>query len=336
MGERPLTVGFLLRPGFTLVAFSALLDVLRLAADEGDGSRPVRCRWTVLGRTLDPIQASCGVRVLPEEHYGDPRRFDVLVVVGGVLRLDPALDAATRAFLRAADKSGRILVGLCTGSISLLRAGLLEGRKCCLHHFHLRDVEGRYPRTEIVADQLFVVDGRYVTCAGGAAVADVGAWLIEREFGRSAARKCMDHLLLDCARGLGAAQPQPPAPRLAVDNRVRRAMLLIEQSISEPMATEELAQRVAVSGRQLERLFQRQVGMTIQHYARQLRLCNALWMLVNTGKTVTSVANACGFVDSSHFTRSCQKAFGQRPSAMTRTRVYQILEKHGRTFRVAA
>ncbi|MDP3138538.1 MAG: AraC family transcriptional regulator, partial [Burkholderiaceae bacterium] len=189
-----------MRPGFTLVAFSALLDVLRLAADEGDGSRPVRCRWSVLGSTQDPIPASCGVRVLPDEHYGDPSRFDVIVVVGGVLRLDPSLDAQTRAFLHAADQSGRVLVGLCTGSITLLRAGLLDGRKCCLHHYHLRDVEGRFPLTEIVADQLFVVDGRYVTCAGGSAVADVGAWLIERQFGRGAARKCMDMLLLDGAR----------------------------------------------------------------------------------------------------------------------------------------
>ncbi len=303
------------------------MDVLRLAADEGDGSRPVRCRWTVLGSTQDPIQASCGLRVLPDEHYGDPRRFDVVVVVGGLLRLDLALDPATHAFLHAADKSGLILVGLCTGSISLLRAGLLDGRKCCLHNYHLRDVDGRFPRSEIVADQLFVVDGRYVTCAGGAAVADVGAWLIERQFGRSAAQKCMDLLLLDGARAAGAAQPQPPAPRLAVDNRVRRAMLLIEQSISEPMATGELAQKVAVSSRQLERLFQHQIGMTIQHYGRHLRLCNALWMLTNTDQTLTCVADACGFVDSSHFNRSCQKAFGQRPSAFTRTQVQAILEK---------
>lgn len=327
MQERPLSVGFLLRPGFTLVAFSGLLDVLRLAADEGDGSRPLRCRWTVLGSTQDPIQASCGVRVLPDEPYGDPRRFDVLVVVGGLLRSDPVLDAQTRAFVRAADKAGRILVGLCTGSITLLRAGLLDDRKCCLHNYHLRDVEGRFPRTEIVADQLFVVDGRYVTCAGGAAVADVGAWLVERQFGRSAAQKCMDLLLLDGARAPGAAQPQPPAPRLAVDNRVRRAMLLIEQSISEPMATAELARKVALSSRQLERLFQGQIGMPIQHYARHLRLCSALWMLVNTGQTLTAVANACGFVDASHFTRACRTEFGQRPSAITRPQVQGILER---------
>lgn len=42
-----LAVGFVLMPSFTLLPFSAFIDALRLAADEGDKSRQVNCQWTI-------------------------------------------------------------------------------------------------------------------------------------------------------------------------------------------------------------------------------------------------------------------------------------------------
>src|SRR5438445_10514660 len=83
--RRQLSVGFVLIPNFTLVAFSAIVDLLRLAADEGDRSRPERCSWTILAPDLTPITASCGLQVLPWEVFGRPERFDYVVVVGGLL-----------------------------------------------------------------------------------------------------------------------------------------------------------------------------------------------------------------------------------------------------------
>ena len=47
-----LRVGFVLARRFTLSAFANFVDVLRLAADEGDRSRPIRCSWRVLGLSL--------------------------------------------------------------------------------------------------------------------------------------------------------------------------------------------------------------------------------------------------------------------------------------------
>ncbi len=58
---KTLSVGFVLLPSFTLAAFSSIIDLLRLSADEGDRSRPKRCSWTVLGSDMNPISASCGL-----------------------------------------------------------------------------------------------------------------------------------------------------------------------------------------------------------------------------------------------------------------------------------
>ena len=64
--RKRLSVAFLLAENFTLSAFANFVDVLRLAADEADKSRPILCDWSVLSDTLAPIRSSCGVKVTPD------------------------------------------------------------------------------------------------------------------------------------------------------------------------------------------------------------------------------------------------------------------------------
>ena len=80
-----LSIGFILAHRFTLCAFGNFVDVLRLAADEGDRSRPILCDWTVLSDTMNPVVSSCGVPVQPTERLGDPTKFNYIVVVGGLI-----------------------------------------------------------------------------------------------------------------------------------------------------------------------------------------------------------------------------------------------------------
>ena len=90
-----LSVGFILAKRFTLCAFANFVDVLRLAADEGDRSRPILCTWTVLSDTMDAVPSSSGITVQPKERLGDPSRFDYIVVVGGHVCLCCAIDTIT-------------------------------------------------------------------------------------------------------------------------------------------------------------------------------------------------------------------------------------------------
>src|ERR1700741_465117 len=80
-----LRVGFLLAPRFTLTAFAGFVDALRLAADEGDRSRRIRCDWDILGRPDEAIVSSCGAAVQPWAEMNEPSRYDYIVVVGGLL-----------------------------------------------------------------------------------------------------------------------------------------------------------------------------------------------------------------------------------------------------------
>jgi len=304
---------------FTLMAFSSFVEVLRLAADEGDRSRPIGCTWQVMTPGRRPARSSCGVEVHPTADLTDPSCFDYVVVVGGLLHGMPPMPAAIERYLRCAAELGIPLVGVCTGSFVLCRLGLMNGRKCCVSWYHYRDFLDEFPSLVPVADQLFMIDRDRITCSGGAGVADLAARLVADHLGDAVARKALNILLIDRPRVAESAQP---APRLAEDvsdnARVSRGLLLMEQNLAEPLAIAALAGALNVSVRQLERLFVNNLGATPQESYLTLRLRHGRWMLANTTLSAGRIAVDVGFADGSHFGRAFRARFGETPAAFRR------------------
>ncbi len=316
-----LAVGIIPLQNFTLSTFSGFIDMLRLAADEGDRSRPNACAWTVLGMDRNPVRSSCGVSVQPQEPFGLPARFDFIVVAGGLLPPsgDRMLTDGARAFLRAAHRAGVGLIGICTGSLALAEAGLLEpGARCCVSWYHYPDLLERFPDVTPVADRLWVRDGPIITCAGGLATVDLAATLIQERLGSAVAQKSLHILLAEGPRTGAATQPQPPNMLPVRDQRVRRAMLLMEQNLASPLRAEQLAADVAVSKRQLERLFRRDLGVGMQQFGRDLRLSYAVWLMTHARSRISDIAAQCGFADAAHFSRTFRTAFADTPVAAHR------------------
>lgn len=317
-GARPLHVAFLLQPAFTLVAFSSFVDALRLAADEGDRSRPLRCKWTVLSPDGRPVAASCGVELVPTGELEHPERFDYVVVVGGLLPGGRRLGARAIAFLRDAAKAHVTLVGVCTGSFILARAGLLEGHRACVSWFHYREFAGEFPGHAVTSNQLFVVDRKRITCAGGTSVVHLAAHLIARHVDRAEAQKALRIMIEKSALPSGTPQPQPADSESTDNVRVRRAMLIMERGVGSRFAVRDLAAELHVSVRQLERLFQAEIGLSPAAYARRLRLRHAHQLLVETSRPISEIALEAGFADGSHFSRRFRDAYRKTPTQVRR------------------
>jgi transcriptional regulator GlxA family with amidase domain len=310
----PLSVGFILADDFTLSAFSLFVDYLRLAADEGDRSRQILCRWEVMASRPEPVRASCGVTIARTAPLGDPCGFAYVVVVGGLLSGGEQVDAATVAWLKRAAAAGVTLVGVCTGSFVLARAGLMSGRRCCVSWYHHRDFLAEFPHHVPIADRLFVDEGDRITCSGGGGVADLATLIVERHLGRSVAQKSRHVLLLDRPRGGGEAQPHPPLADTVADDRVRRALLMMEQNLADPLPITDIARRLRLSTRQLERLFQAVMEVRPAAFYRQLRLRYARFLLDTTDRSVTDIALEAGFADCAHFSRQFKAMHGFSPS----------------------
>jgi transcriptional regulator GlxA family with amidase domain len=311
---KPLTVGILLAEQFTLSAFSLFVDTLRLAADESDFSRQIHCRWTIMTEGAAPVRASCGVQVVPTAGLLDPAQFDYVAVIGGILHNSKPVCASIYSYLQRAAAAGVKLIGICTGSFILCRAGLMEGRTTCVSWLHYQDFRKEFPDHAVVGDRFFEIDGDRITCAGGAGAADLAASLIERHLGSRRAQKPHQVLLLTAARGADAAQPHPPMAYDVADERIRRALLMMEQNLSSPLPVATIARNIGLSTRQLERLFDTALGKRPSDLYRTLRLRYARWLLENTTRSVTDIALDAGFSDCAHFSRQFKTLHGLSPS----------------------
>ncbi|WP_226576878.1 GlxA family transcriptional regulator [Acuticoccus sediminis] len=321
MTQPRLSVGFLLTRRFTLCAFANFVDVLRLAADEGDRSRPILCRWSILSATMEPVRSSCGLAVQPDARLGDPTRFDYIVVVGGLIDEMDRLDAASVAFLRHAAGAGVPLVGLCTGAFVLHEAGLMQGYRCCVSWFHRNDFLERFDGLEPVADRIFVVDRDRLTCSGGVSAAHLAAYLVDKHVGRAPARKSLSIMIIDEVLSPDRPQPSVTDDLYTVDPLVRRALGLMRETMAAPLPVTLMADRLGVSRRRLERHFQKTLGLTPHEAARKVRLGQAKQLLASTERSVTDIAAETGFCDASHLIRVFRAEEATTPEAWRRQAV---------------
>jgi AraC-like DNA-binding protein len=104
------------------------------------------------------------------------------------------------------------------------------------------------------------------------------------------------------------------SPRPAVDYRVRRAIVRIDEALDEPPTLEELASELKVSSSHLRHMFREQVGLPLSRYVLWMRLRAGLLQALQ-GKGMAESAQAAGFSDAAHFTRTCRQMFGLPPTA---------------------
>jgi transcriptional regulator GlxA family with amidase domain len=317
-----LSVAFVLLPKFTLLAFASFIEALRHAADIKDRSRQIHCRWSILGSDQRAIESSCGACITPWESLDDETPYDYIVVVGGLLSGHENASPAIAQYVQRAAARRTPLIGLCTGSFFLARAGLMTGYRCCVSYYHLSEFQNEFSSHEIAvtADALFVVDGPRITCAGGLGVVDLAVHLIEHHLGAQRAQKSMAQMIADNLRPATAPQPRFEGERsLSARNPMaRRAVLLMELHICEPLPVSSLAAQLGISVKKLERLFRGEFSLSPASFYRKIRLEIARRMLQETTRPIIDVALECGFGDVSYFGRAFRSALGVSPREFRR------------------
>jgi AraC family carnitine catabolism transcriptional activator len=104
----------------------------------------------------------------------------------------------------------------------------------------------------------------------------------------------------------GVSETMHPVVKAAID--------LIETNIAEPPTVPDIAARLGVSQRQLERLFRRAMGCSPVQFSQLLRLQYARVLLTSTRLSIREVSAASGFNSLSYFSLVFAKCFGKKPS----------------------
>ncbi|MEO7938821.1 MAG: helix-turn-helix domain-containing protein, partial [Burkholderiaceae bacterium] len=225
-----------------------------------------------------------------------------------------------------AASEGVPLAGICTGSFVLAQLGLMDLRRCCVSWFHIAEFQLRHPQVRASSEELYIVDADRLTCAGGSSVIHLAAHLVEKHCGKRHAIKALRIMIEEGKDPSHAFQPQPSFARKTNDERVKRAMLLMERTIEAPVSLAFIASHVGLSVRQLERLFKLESGMTPSTAYTQLRLAHS-FQLVNTCRMpISQIAVRCGFVSMSHFAQNFRRAYGESPIQLRKASFRQTSE----------
>ena len=307
-------MGIILAPQFSILPFAGFIDCLRHASDIKDHSRQIYCNWTILAQAIRPVRASSGLEVMPQTILPEVGQFDYLVVAGGILPQCLDLHPETYDYIKQAAKQDIPVIGLCTGSFILARAGLLDKRRCCVHAEHKEQFNKLFPTTETITDQAYVIDQGVITCPGGIASLELAFTLIETHCGKARAIKGLKSLLVADHR-LTQHMLQRPYEQLTScgNRRVEMAVDLMELNFAKPYSIGELARNRSISVREPKRAFMQYAGEPPTVVWRNIRLAHGHWLLLNSSRTVTEIAFECGFADGPHFSRCFKRVYDESP-----------------------
>lgn len=145
-------------------------------------------RVVTIARSRDPVRCAKGMRVLADHTLQDAPALDVLLVPGGdgtrsLMKEREVLDFVQRCAARA-----QWTTSVCSGSLVLAAAGLLDGRAATTHWVVLPELR-RFEQVEVLEHVRYVRDGQIVTSAGVSAGIDMALWLFGQLASPADARK---------------------------------------------------------------------------------------------------------------------------------------------------
>jgi len=308
----PATIGFLLIPGFALLPYACAVEPLR--ATNVLSGRALYA-WRHFSPDGAAAAASNGVVIAAEPLPADATpRLDMLFVCAGG---NPAAFENVTIFarLRRLARLGVTLGGISGGAYILARAGLLGNRRFTLHWEHAAAFAEEFPALDL-RRSLFEIDRDRLTCSGGTAALDMMHALIARAHGPAIAAAVSDWFLQTEIRAGATPQRLSLRERLGVHSGpLLRALAAMEAQVEHPHGRTELAAAAGVTPRQLERLFQQELGRTPGAHYLLLRLERARQLARQTELPLAEIAAACGFASLSHFSRSYRARFGVPPAA---------------------
>jgi transcriptional regulator GlxA family with amidase domain len=157
----------------------------------------------LVGEDSGPVTCAKGMRVLPErtwDELGDVD-VDVLLYPGGRGTRPQLGDERIRSRLRALRERGTLMTSVCTGSLVLADAGLLDGQPATTYWSAFDELLPLGREITPRPDDRFVDNGDVITAAGVSAGIDMALHLVGRLGSPDKAREVRRYIQYD---------PEPP------------------------------------------------------------------------------------------------------------------------------
>lgn len=210
-------------------------------------------------------------------------------------------------------KSGAEVASMCVGAFFLAETGLLDGKQCATHWMHAQNFRERYPEVNLVDEKILTEEDGIYTSGGAYAFTNLLLHLIEKQAGREVAILASKAFSIDIDRDSQSAFMIFEGQKDHNDEKIIEAQHFIEEHYRESILVEDLADRVALSRRTLERRFKKATCNTVTEYIQRMKVEAAKKDLETTRKNVSEVMFEVGYSDTKSFRNLFRRITGLTP-----------------------
>lgn len=283
-----------------------------------------RAEKTFIPRIVSPVdgpfESPTGLPLVPHESLRTNAVPDVVIVPDLAIHLDE--DPRGRwpeaaEYVRRMHEAGALVCSVCTGSLLLADAGILDNKPASTHWGFVDMFRRSYPSVKLQPERIFVpADDRHsiVTTGGPATWQELALYLIARFRGEAAAIQASKVFILgDHAEGqlLYAALLRP---RRHDDAVIADAQAWIADNYTEANPVARLVERSGLTERTFKRRFKQATGYAPIDYVQTLRIEEAKQLLETSDTLVDEVGTLVGYEDPTFFRRLFKRSTGVTPS----------------------
>lgn len=282
--------------------------------------RPARAMSPrIVAATKAPFASSLGVPLNPDATFEETSGSAIVIVPDLALTevADiPGMGGEARRWLRREFDAGAVVCSVCTGSVLLAAAGLLDGRDATSHWSACPIFEREFPKVRLHPERILVPAGpdqRIITSGGSASWTELALYLVARFSGEAEARRTAKLFLFGDRTDGQLPFAMLARPRQHADRQVSDCQAWIASNYSAPKPVESMIQQSGLPARTFARRFKRATGYTPIAYVQTLRVEEAKQMLEATDEPVETISGEVGYSDEAAFRRLFKRLTGISP-----------------------
>lgn len=254
-------------------------------------------------------------RVYPDVLIGEVSQTDLIIIpsVHGdkhkiISDNQPMLD-----WIVERHRQGAAVAALCIGAFLLAGTGLLNGRCCTTHWDFAQAFREMYPDVNLVEDKIITDENNIYTSGGAYSWLNLIVYLVEKYCGREIAVTCAKGFQVDYQRVSQSPFIIFSGQKNHEDAAVQAAQEFIEKNTHCKITVDELADKLIVGRRNLERRFKKATGNTVMEYIQRVKMEAVKKTLETSRLGVNEVMDRVGYTDAKAFRTIFKKVTGLSP-----------------------
>ena len=279
---------------------------------------------SIVAASKEPFRCFGNVLVEPAAAVADIDRVDVVVVADMYAPINAAPHGqwvAETAWLRRMHEAGALIASVCTGSLLLAEAGLLDGRTCASHWAYRDLFLAEYPQVRLLPNAILDLSHEQegvITAGGVTAWQDLALHLIQRLCGPEHAVRTAKVYLLSGHEDGQLPFAAPTESTLVADAVIRDALAWVDQNYAVANPVSAMTEQSGLTRRTFARRFSAATGRRPIEQVHRVRIERARDLIERNIDGLDDIGYQVGYEDPAFFRRLFRRTTGLTPAAYRR------------------